>query len=303
MDQGLLPDPLLGSRSSILKKIADIDHIDSLDAAQKAKVKWAVEGDENSSFFHGIVNKKRRQMAIRGVLVDGEWVTAPDRVKREFLLHFSDRFSKPSPFRASIVSDFSSRLTNQQQLDLDALVSREEVKSAVWDCGSDKAPGPDGFTFEFFRKFWYLVEDDVVAAIQEFFASSVFPRGCNPSFIALIPKVPSAVLVKDFRPISLIGCQLKIVGKILSNRLVTVIDGLVSTEQSAFVKGRQILDGPMILNEVLAWCKASRKKAMVFKVDFEKAYDTLRWDFLDDILLGFGFGPKWRSWMRGCLVS
>ena len=303
LDQGLEPDLGLDTRSETLKKISDIDRFASLDAAQKAKVNWAVEGDENSSFFHGVVNKRRRQMSIRGVMVDGDWVTAPDRVKREFLLHFSERFSKPTPFRAAISSEFQSRLTTQQHLELDASVTREEVKRAVWDCGADKAPGPDGFTFEFFRKFWYLVEEEVVAAVLEFFSSSIFPRGCNPSFIALIPKVANAVLVSDFRPISLIGFQLKIVGKILSNRMATVIDGLVSKEQSAFVKGRQILDGPMILNEVVAWCKASKQKAMVFKVDFEKAYDTLRWDFLEDVLLAFGFGPKWRSWIRGCLVS
>ena len=137
-------------------------------------------------------------MSLRGVMVDGEWVTVPDRVKLDFFHHFSERFSKPFPFRASIASDFPSRLTAQQQLDLEALVTWEEVKRAVWDCGSDKAPGPECFTFEFFQKFWYLVEDDVVGAILEFFSSAVFPRGCNPYFIALIPKVASAVMVKDF---------------------------------------------------------------------------------------------------------
>ncbi|GJU69615.1 retrovirus-related pol polyprotein from transposon TNT 1-94 [Tanacetum coccineum] len=82
--------------------------------------------------------------------------------------------------------------------------------------------------------------------------SGQFPIGCNPSIISLIPKISNAKFVKDFRPISLIGCQYKIVGKILANRLSMVIDDLVSSEQSAFIKGRQILDGPMILNEVMS---------------------------------------------------
>ncbi|KAL4573633.1 hypothetical protein LXL04_020447 [Taraxacum kok-saghyz] len=74
--------------------------------------------------------------------------------------------------------------------------------------------------------------------------------GCNPSFIALIPKVPDAKFVKDFRPISLIDCQYKIIAKILANRLKMVIGDLVSTTQSAFVAGRQtVVTAPMEVNE------------------------------------------------------
>ncbi|GJV69335.1 RNA-directed DNA polymerase, eukaryota, reverse transcriptase zinc-binding domain protein [Tanacetum coccineum] len=91
-------------------------------------------------------------------------------------------------------------------------------------------------------------------------------------------------MVKDFRPISLIGCLYKIIAKILTNRLVSVIGDLVNEVQSAFVAERQILDGPFILNEVLQWCRRKKKHALIFKVDFEKAYDSVRWDFLDDVL-------------------
>ncbi|GJZ38047.1 RNA-directed DNA polymerase, eukaryota, reverse transcriptase zinc-binding domain protein, partial [Tanacetum coccineum] len=78
---------------------------------------------------------------------------------------------------------------------------------------------------------------------------------------------------------------------------------IVSDVQSAFIKGRQILDGPFILNEVIQWCKRKKKHAVIFKVDFEKAFDSVRWDFLDDILRKFGFGNKWCEWIQKCLVS
>nr|GFB58071.1 RNA-directed DNA polymerase, eukaryota, reverse transcriptase zinc-binding domain protein [Tanacetum cinerariifolium] len=120
--------------------------------------------------------------------------------------------------------------------------------------------GQMDFTFEFFKKFWTIVGGDVTNAIKEFFISSSFPKSCNFSFIALIPKVMDAKHLKDFRPISLIGCQYKIIGKILANRLSLVIDDIVSQEQSAFIKGRQIMDGPIILNEVVFWCKARKEQ-------------------------------------------
>ncbi|GJX63412.1 RNA-directed DNA polymerase, eukaryota, reverse transcriptase zinc-binding domain protein [Tanacetum coccineum] len=170
-------------------------------------------------------------------------------------------------------------------------------------CGADKSLGPDGFTFEFFRKFWYIVGKEVINVVKEFFNSSVFPKRCNPSFISFIPKVLDAKRLNNFRPISLIGCQYKIIGKILANHLSMVIDDIISQEQSAFIKGRQITDGPLILNEIISWCKSKKMQSLLFKVDFQKAFDSVCWDHLDDILGKLGFGNKWRGWIRGCLLS
>ncbi|GKB55871.1 RNA-directed DNA polymerase, eukaryota [Tanacetum coccineum] len=90
---------------------------------------------------------------------------------------------------------------------------------------------------------------------------------------------------------------------ILASRLSLVISDLISDVQTAFLPNRQILDGPFIINEILARCKLKKRQAMIFKVDFAKAYDSVRWDYLDNVLISFGFGPKWRSWIRGSLSS
>ncbi|GJY75848.1 RNA-directed DNA polymerase, eukaryota, reverse transcriptase zinc-binding domain protein [Tanacetum coccineum] len=148
-----------------------------------------------------------------------------------------------------------------------------------------------------------IAEHDVYMAVNHFFIHGEIPPGCNSSFIALIPKVPDANLVKDFRPISLIGSIYKIIAKILSNRLVNVLGDIVNEVQSAFIAERQMLDGPFILNEILQWCTKKKKKTLIFKVDFEKAFDSIRWDFLDDVLKEFGFRCKWRNWIQSCLTS
>nr|GEX60237.1 RNA-directed DNA polymerase, eukaryota [Tanacetum cinerariifolium] len=196
---------------------------------EKSKVRWAIEGDENSKYFHDIINKKRSQLAIRGVFHKRNWLTDPSLVKKAFLDHYE--------------------LSYEQAADLERGVSRDEIRSAVWDCGENKSPGPDGFTFEFFRKYWECIGPDFCAAVEHFFENGLFSKGCNSSFVALIPKVTDAEFVNDYRPISLIGSVYKVVTKIMANRLALVVADIVSDSQSAFVAKRQILDGPFILNE------------------------------------------------------
>nr|GEW44648.1 RNA-directed DNA polymerase, eukaryota [Tanacetum cinerariifolium] len=94
-----------------------------------------------------------------------------------------------------------------------------------------------------------------------------------------------------------------VIAKHLANRLVTVLDDIVEEIQSTFVTDRQILDGPFILNEIVYWCKNKKKQSMIFKVDFEKAYDSVRWNFIDDILRRFSFGENWYKWIQSCLYS
>ncbi|GKA72159.1 RNA-directed DNA polymerase, eukaryota, reverse transcriptase zinc-binding domain protein [Tanacetum coccineum] len=130
---------IVNKRANVVRSLQELENLQSLEAAQKSKIKWAIEGDENSKYYHGILNKKRSQLAIRGILVDGNWIDSP---------HLPD-----------------------QIIDLECDVSKDEIKRAVWDCGTDKSPGPDGFTFGFYRRYWNILESDVVDAVTSFFSS------------------------------------------------------------------------------------------------------------------------------------
>ncbi|GKA13789.1 RNA-directed DNA polymerase, eukaryota, reverse transcriptase zinc-binding domain protein [Tanacetum coccineum] len=161
IDNGHATEEDAKSRVDLISKICDIDKLKSIEMAQKIKVKWAVEGDENSSFFHGILNKKRNTQNIRGVMVNGVWLENPDKVKSEFQEHFSKRFCMPDPRDVTLQMTFPNTLSLEQQSDMECDVTNVEIKNAVWDCGTDKAPGPDGFSLGFYRHFWYLIEKDV----------------------------------------------------------------------------------------------------------------------------------------------
>ncbi|GJZ73753.1 RNA-directed DNA polymerase, eukaryota [Tanacetum coccineum] len=209
-----------GSKNSIVSELRDIDKrldqngpIDSLIFRRQDLMSNLNDLKEMEDM--DFVQKKRSNLAICGVFVDGTWYTDPILVKKAFKDHYEARFNKPTKARLKLSFSFPNRLSTDQVVDLERHVSHDEIRLAVWDCGVNKSPGPDGFTFEFFRKFWKV------------YWSMISVKAVDISLKKLV------------------------VTKILASRLAMVIAGLVSNTQSAFVAGRQILDGPFILNEVL----------------------------------------------------
>ncbi|GKD78986.1 hypothetical protein Tco_1341607, partial [Tanacetum coccineum] len=238
--------PSESQRPGWLEKLHSIELEDQLDISQKAKVRWGIEADENTKFFHAIVNQKCRTLSIHGIKHDGLWLTDPPKIKDAFHSVFEAKFKKKDVDKIVVRSPFYNSLHEDQNTFLVSSVTDAEIHDAICDCGSEKSPGSDGFTFAFYKKFWDLIKSDVIVFVQEFLSTSIMPKGCNTSFIALIPKISNPMVVSDFRPISLIGAQYKIIAKILANRLAEVIDSVISREQTAFIKHRQILDGPLM---------------------------------------------------------
>ncbi|GKD31482.1 cysteine-rich receptor-like protein kinase [Tanacetum coccineum] len=149
----------------------------------------------------------------------------------------------------------------------------DEVKSAIWSCASNKSSGPDGLNFTFIKAHWDIIKKKIFNCIKYFEATSNFSVGCHPSFIVLILKINDPLGFSDFRPISLIGCVYKIISKILATRLAKLIPSIISPNQSAFISGRQILDECLIANEIINMAKLEGHKLLLFKVDFDKAFD------------------------------
>lgn len=253
--------------------------------------------------FHGLINNKRNRSRINGLNIQGVWVTEPPLIKNHVYNSFKDKFHEAFPSRPKFSSNLFKQLSPEDSTYLDLPFSIQEIKDAVWNCGGDKAPGPDGFTFKLFKKHWDVIGGDVISYVKEFEASGVIPKGCNSSFITLIPKSRDPLTLNDFRPISLIGCQYKIIAKILASRLAKVASSVVGDVQMAFLKDRQIIDGPLIVDEIFSWAKTYKRKLFILKVDFEKAFDLLNWEFLDSIMFQMGFSSKWRNRISACLNS
>ncbi|GAU49945.1 hypothetical protein TSUD_408400 [Trifolium subterraneum] len=242
---------------------------------QQSRARWLKEGDVNSKYFHSVLAGRRRGNVISVIQADG----------------------------VSIEGVAPIRLNQVECTSLTKPFSEEEVKAAVWDCDSYKSPDPDGVNFGFIKDFWAELRGDVMRFIFEFHRNGKLTKGINSTFIALIPKIDSPQRLNDFRPISLVGNLYKILAKVLANRLRLVIGSVMYESQTAFVKDRQILDGILIANEVVDEARKFKKDLMLFKVDFEKACDSVDWGYLDDVMGRMSFPDLWRKWIKECVST
>jgi len=120
----------------------------------------------------------------------------------------------------------------------------------------------------------------------------------NYAIITLIPKEDKAKHLKKFRPISLINCSFKVFAKALNNRLIKLADRLICPNQTTFIKGRFILESVVAAHEIIHDIHRNKESDIILKLDYEKAYDRVSWDFIEEMLISRGFGAKWRSWMK-----
>ena len=119
----------------------------------------------------------------------------------------------------------------------------------------------------------------------------------------MIPKSENPQSLEEYRPISLVGCLYKILTKVLSNRIKKVIEKVIDGSQSAFLSNRGLLDSVLVVNEVVDDLKRRKKRGVIVKLDFEKAYDSVSWEFLFYMMGRLGFCEKWVQWIRACLES
>nr|GEV50285.1 RNA-directed DNA polymerase, eukaryota [Tanacetum cinerariifolium] len=141
------------SRIKLLQEVEKFDTFESFDLFQKRRVKWDIEGDENSKFFHRLLKQKRRTQMIHGIMKECVWITNPSQIKEEFLNFFKEKFKDHD-----LNVDFppfanTSGLCAIGRDSLETPVSLNEVKNAIWDWGSSKAPGLDRFSFAFVKKY------------------------------------------------------------------------------------------------------------------------------------------------------
>jgi hypothetical protein len=219
---------------------------------QRAKTTNILEGDNNTRYFHMIANGKRKKTRVfrlkqeEGV-IEGE-KALKDYITKYYKYLFGTSQENGLSLNESMVEGIP-QLTFSEMEELMAEFREKEVRNTIFQMKHNKAPGPNGFPAEFFQIFWSLTKDDLMAMFRDFHLGNL-PLFClNFGVITLIPKEKEVRRIHQYRPICMLNVSLEIFTKVMAKRLESIACRITKSSQSAFLPGRYILEGVVVLHE------------------------------------------------------
>ncbi|XP_021727816.1 uncharacterized protein LOC110694928 [Chenopodium quinoa] len=243
---------------------------------QKSKMHWVKEGDLNTDYFHAFIQKRRVQNRICSVIHEDQTIQEPSMVVNAFLEFYQNLLgtsSEPEKTAHNAVIGVGRILSQEQQIDLCKSFTEHDVKAALWIIEDDKAPGPDGFSSKFFKVSWDIVKSDICEAVLSFFNHGCLLKQVNNTLLTMVPKVEDVIYVSY-------------------------------ENQSAFVAGRSILDNILVCQDMLKNYNNKRKAPRcTVKVDLRKAYDSVHWSFIRDMMMALNFPPQFVRWVMECVTT
>jgi hypothetical protein len=290
--------------ATISRSIAWLWHLSRTIARLRSRIGWIKDGDANTTLFHASARYRKGKNFIASLTSrEGQILTAHE----DNAVEFEDFYNglPDSHVSREVTIDLDALGVPSYELaQLEAPFSEEEVWDTIKRLPSDKVSGPDSFTRRFYKTCWPIIKNDIMAAISCVWARKFRNmRAFNSAFITLLPKLQPMQYAKDYRPISLVHSFAKLVTKVLANQLAGRLHEMVSTNQSAFIKKRFIKDNFMLVQQTTQFLHQQEQPRILFKLDISKAFDSVSWAFLLEVLKKMGFDTIWCDMISSLLAT
>jgi hypothetical protein len=270
-------------------------------ARLRSRILWLKEGDANTKFFHMHArHRKRKNLVVR--LRDDECILINHAEKAALVDQFFSNLIGRSEDRKRSIDLGALGLPTHNLADLDSPFTEQEVWGTIRTQESTcKAPGTDGQMGSLEDSIkcvgtWNIIKEDVLNAMSAIWSRNFANlHRLNTAYITMVPKRDGANQVTDFRPISVVHSFAKLVTKVLANRLAKRLNGMVSPIQSTFIQVRFIQDNFMLVQQTSRLLHQQNLATLLFKLDITKAFDSVSWPFLIEVMQQMGFGQLWRD--------
>lgn len=262
---------------------------------------WLLKGDANTAFFRGVANGRKRKSHIFSIQQGEEILNDPKEIQTHIYDYYRTLFGKEQMSGVHISKkawESKLRLTQESKDWMVRPFTLEELDKVMKGMKTNSAPGPDGFPVGFYKKMWSHFRGLVKEMLDDLHEGKLNLDRINYGGITLLPKVKDTNIIKQYRPICVQNVILKILTKTVTMRMAEVADEVINWTQTAFIPGRFILDGCVILHEVIHEQKCRGDPGLIFKIDFEKAYDRVHWEFLYEVLEKKNFHSKLIGWIK-----
>lgn len=296
------------SNEQTFQKIKEKRHV--LGSLLEEKVKGALvrsrfvelrDMDAPTSFFFGLEKKRACSQQLRCVRTPcGRELHSREEISEAAVQFYKQLFTKElcdPDDTETLLQDLPS-LSEEEQRGLDTELTFEELTTAMTQLSSRKVPGIDGLPAEFFKHFWAVIGEDFFQVLKESLERKELPLSCRRAVITLLPKKGDLCLLKNWRPVSLLCADSKIISRCLANRLKKCLSTVIHKDQSYCIPGRSIFDNLFLIRDFLTLSETCHFNVGLVSLDQEKAFDRVDHTYLVKVLRAFGFGPVFISFIE-----
>ena len=271
----------------------------------RCKVNWAAYAERSSSYFFSLEQRKASYRWIPALFLNhskdtGELSENVHQMMNECSAFYGKLYER-RPISNNETHSFLESInciSDSQREGCESQITAAELTAALSSLKPNTAPGPCGWTAEFFKKFWDILCPLFLAVVNEIYERGSLPESFSTSVITLIPKKgKDKRCVENQRPISLLPVPYKIIAKAMALRLKKVVGDIVHTDQTGFLKGRYIGENIRLIMDLMEYTSRKKIKGLLMQCDFLKAYDSISWEYLNKVVRAYGFGETFQRWM------
>ena len=271
-------------------------------AILRAKAKYVLEGEKCTGYFLGLEKRKQCRTYIHEIkkregVVTEDYVEILERVQ-EFYEELYTRGGVDEGKIEEVLDSVVCGLSEADRSFCDREINEKEVMEAIEGLNSGKSPGSDGIGIEWYKVYKHDVSPILVEVFREMERTGVVQDRMVEGVITILYKKGSKLDLENYRPISLLNVDYKILTRILANRMKRVIGEVVQPTQCYSIPGRDIADTIGTIRDVIEHMKRDRIGGVVVGIDWNKAFDRVEHEFLFRVLEKFGFGEKMVGWVR-----
>ena len=288
-------DSLKSDMEKIKSKLSRIASVKTRGAIVRSRTRWYEHGERNSKYFYNLEKTNQKKKHITSLVVnDGDKITSPKDILEEeerfFRQIYTSTNTDPS---CSVFNEFfktENALSEENATICEGAMSVDECERALKFMENNKTPGTDGLTSEFYRYFWHMVGSFMVNSFNHAFQNGTLSISQRQGIISLIPKKK--------KNIEYLNVDYKIATKTIALRLETILPNIVHPCQSGYVKGRFIGESIRLIADTMHFTKQKEIPGVAVFLDFEKAFDSIEWNFVHKCLETLNFGPDLRQWIK-----
>ena len=274
----------------------------------RAKTRWIKDGEKNSKYFIGLEKRNYLNKTISCLYkANGDKITNFNEILVEEKRFYSELYAKKNVNLNNeeicnnffINNDSIPKLNEEMKQSCEGLISKEECEKAIKSMPNSKTPGTDGLPVEFYKIFWNEISDIVVESFNYSYNTKNLSISQKQGIITLLPKKDKDTrFLKNWRPISLLNTDYKIMTKCIASRLKEVLPHIIHPSQTGFMKDRYIGFNIRLIIDLIEYAENENKPGLIFSIDFEKAFDSVSWDYLDKCIDYFNFGDSFKQWVK-----